>query len=296
MEGFSREDILTVIKESEKSDIGKKDLNSRALENKIVGELFFEPSTRTKLSFESAIKQLEGRVIGFSEAENSSIAKGETFEDTIRVIENYCDLIILRHPEKGKAEKTSEISSVPIINAGDGSNEHPTQALLDLYSIKRFQNKIDGLKVGLVGDLKYGRTIHSLVLGLRNFDVDLRLISPEELGLPERYKSKIDGKLSYQETRDFNIEDLDVIYMTRIQKERFTSPHEYNKFKGVYRLEKGDAEKMKDETCIMHPLPRIDEISKDLDSSKHAKYFEQARNAVPVRKAILKIILGDQNE
>jgi len=262
---------------------------------KTLGYLFFEPSTRTRLSFESAIALLGGTSIGIADATSSSIHKGETLGDTVKVISSYCDVLVLRHSLDGSSRFAAEISNKPVINAGSGTEEHPTQTIQDLYTIKKEKKKIDGLKIGITGDLKYGRTVYSLLYGLRNYDVDLHLISPESLRIRSDSTYDIKNELSYTESSNIDeyIEDLDVLYVTRIQKERFPDEEEYAKVKGSYVIGSDMVKKMKDDAIILHPLPRIDEISADVDNTKHAKYFEQVEYGKYTRAALLGLILNE---
>ncbi len=263
--------------------------------DKVVATLFFEPSTRTRLSFESAANKLGARVIGFSDASNSSVKKGESLKDTILTVSNYSDLIVMRHPREGSARYASEVSPVPIINAGDGSNQHPTQCLLDLYSILKTQGKLDGLNVAFVGDLKYGRTVHSLTMALCNFNTTFHLISPEELKLPSYVKQHVkDKNLTYHQYTDLleAIPHVDILYMTRVQRERFADPMEYEKVKNAYILKKSMLKDCKDNMKILHPLPRVNEIDTDVDDTPQAYYFQQAKNGVFVRQALIATILG----
>jgi len=262
---------------------------------KTLGYLFFEPSTRTRLSFESAIALLGGTSLGIADATSSSIHKGETLGDTIKVISSYCDVLVLRHSLDGSSRFAAEISNKPVINAGSGTEEHPTQTIQDLYTIKKEKKKIDGLKIGIAGDLKYGRTVYSLLYGLRNYDVDLHLISPESLRIRSDSTYDIKNELSYTESSNIDeyIEDLDVLYVTRIQKERFPDEEEYSKVKGSYVIGSDMVKKMKDDAIILHPLPRIDEISADVDNTKQAKYFEQAEYGKYTRAALLGLILNE---
>ena len=262
---------------------------------KTLGYLFFEPSTRTRLSFESAIALLGGTSIGIADATSSSIHKGETLGDTLKVISSYCDVLVLRHSLDGSSRFAAEISNKPVINAGSGTEEHPTQTIQDLYTIKKEKKKIDGLKIGITGDLKYGRTVYSLLYGLRNYDVDLHLISPESLRIRSDSTYDIKKELSYTESSNIDeyIEDLDVLYVTRIQKERFPDEEEYAKVKGSYVIGSDMVKKMKDDAIILHPLPRIDEISADVDNTKQAKYFEQAEYGKYTRAALLGLILNE---
>jgi len=262
---------------------------------KTLGYLFFEPSTRTRLSFESAIALLGGTSLGIADATSSSIHKGETLGDTVKVISGYCDVLVLRHSLDGSSRFAAEISNKPVINAGSGTEEHPTQTIQDLFTIKKEKKKIDGLKIGITGDLKYGRTVYSLLYGLRNYDVDVHLISPESLRIRSDSTYDIKKELSYTESSNIDeyIEDLDVLYVTRIQKERFPDEEEYAKVKGSYVIGSDMVKKMKDDAIILHPLPRIDEISADVDNTKQAKYFEQVEYGKYTRAALLGLILNE---
>jgi len=262
---------------------------------KTLGYLFFEPSTRTRLSFESAMALLGGTSVGIADATSSSIHKGETLGDTIKVISSYCDVLVLRHSLDGSSRFAAEISNKPVINAGSGTEEHPTQTIQDLFTIKKEKKKIDGLKIGITGDLKYGRTVYSLLYGLRNYDVDVHLISPESLRIRSDSTYDIKKELSYTESSNIDeyIEDLDVLYVTRIQKERFPDEEEYAKVKGSYVIGSDMVKKMKDDAIILHPLPRIDEISADVDNTKQAKYFEQVEYGKYTRAALLGLILNE---
>ncbi len=289
---FKREDIEAVLNVAECMEKLPKERKSSLLKGKIVASLFFEPSTRTRLSFETAIQNLGAGVIGFADAKVSSVKKGETLSDTIRVVSGYADIIVMRHYIEGAARLASEVSSKPIINAGDGANQHPTQTLLDLYTIKKAFGKIDGLTIGLLGDLKYGRTVHSLAQALSLFDkIKLAFISPEELKMPEHIKEHIKG-IKYEEFTELAavLPELDVLYVTRIQRERFADPAEYEKVRGKYIVNKESLKGAKECLKIMHPLPRVNELSPELDQTKYALYFEQARNGVPVREALLYLL------
>lgn len=261
------------------------------LPGRILATLFFEPSTRTRLSFESAMCRLGGRVIGFSEAANSSTAKGESFSDTIRTVEQYADIIAVRHPKEGTARLASEIAGVPILNAGDGANQHPTQTLLDLFTLRKFFGRVDGLKIALVGDLKYSRTIHSLCRALVQFDrVAMTLVSPDSLRLPGYLTKAAAGTTTtFRESASLPdaIRECDVVYMTRIQKERFPDIVEYEKVKDSYCLDAKMLEGVPAHVKVLHPLPRVNEISPDVDATPHAGYFEQARNGVIMRQALI---------
>jgi len=265
------------------------------MEGRVVATLFFEPSTRTRLSFESAVNRLSGRVIGFADTASSSVTKGETLYDTIKIVSNYCDLIVMRHPLEGSARFASELTDIPVINAGDGANQHPTQTLLDLYSIYKTQGTLENLTMFVVGDLKYGRTVHSLLMALSQFNPTFHFISPDELKMPDEYKLYLDGLgLEYHERKDLssNIKDADIIYMTRVQKERFSDPIEDEKTKNVYRLKNKMLAGTKPNMRVLHPLPRVTEIDQDVDINPKAYYFTQARNGVYVRQAIMTSILG----
>ena len=273
----------------------EKEPTQNLLEGKVVSTLFFEPSTRTRLSFESAISRLGGKIIGFTDAASSSVSKGETLNDTIRTVSNYCDLIVMRHPIEGSARYASEVASVPVINAGDGANQHPTQTMLDLYSIRKTQGKLEDLNIFLVGDLKYGRTVHSLLLAMARWNATFHFIAPEELKMPEEYKLYLKNLgLRYFEHTDFTdqVSDADIIYMTRVQKERFSDPIEYEKVKNVYVLKNSMLKKTRPTMRILHPLPRVNEIHPDVDHNPKAYYFEQALNGVYTRQAILTFLLG----
>ena len=273
----------------------EKDPIRKLLEGKVIATLFFEPSTRTRLSFESAINRLGGKIVGFSDAGVSSVSKGETLHDTIKMVSNYSDLIVMRHPIEGSARYASEISSVPVINAGDGANQHPTQTLLDLYSIRKTQGTLDNLNIFMVGDLKYGRTVHSLMMAMSRWNTTFNFISPEELKMPEEFKLYLENLgLKYYEHLDFTdiISRADIIYMTRVQKERFSDPIEYEKVKNVYVLKNAMLANTKPNMRILHPLPRVNEIHTDVDKNPKAYYFEQALNGVYTRQAILCSLLG----
>ena len=262
---------------------------------KTLSYLFYEPSTRTRLSFESAIASIGGNSLGISDISSSSTQKGESLADTVKIMSIYSDVVILRHPLDGSSRFASEVSSKPIINAGSGTEEHPTQAIQDLFTIKKEKKKIDGLKIGIVGDLKYGRTVYSLLAGLGNYDVDVHLISPKPLQIRSDSIYEIRKKLTFTESTDLEeyIEDLDVVYVTRIQKERFPDEEEYLKVKGSYVIGLDMQKKMKEDSIILHPLPRLDEISIDVDKTKNAKYFQQAENGMYTRAALLGLILNE---
>ena len=290
---YSKEQILSILDYAATFEANP---NQNLLNGKVAATLFFEPSTRTRLSFETAVNRLGGRVIGFSDASTSSFSKGETLNDTIRMVANYADIIIMRHFLEGAARYASEVSSVPIINAGDGSNQHPTQTMLDLYSILKTQGRLDNLKITVVGDLKYGRTVHSLLMAMSHFSPIFCFVAPEELKMPEEYKVFCDkNKIKYTEKTDFDAEDIneaDILYMTRVQKERFTDAMEYEKVKNVYTLHNRMLEHSKENLRILHPLPRVNEIDMDVDCNPKAYYFDQARNGLYVRQAIISNALG----
>ncbi|MCD6661637.1 MAG: aspartate carbamoyltransferase [Lentimicrobium sp.] len=289
---YTKEEYIRILDLAEEFE---KQPTQKILEDFVVATLFFEPSTRTRLSFESAASRLGAKVIGFSDASNSSVSKGESLKDTILTVSNYSDIIVMRHPREGSARFASEVSGVPIINAGDGGNQHPTQCLLDLYSIRKTQGKLDGLNVAFVGDLKYGRTVHSNVMAMCNFDTTFHLVSPIELKLPSYVKMHIkNSNLQYHQYTDLSevMKVADIIYMTRIQKERFSDPIEYEKVKNAYILTANMLEGCKENMRVLHPLPRVNEITEDVDSTPQAYYFQQALNGVYVRQALLATILG----
>ncbi|MCK4479330.1 MAG: aspartate carbamoyltransferase [Candidatus Lokiarchaeota archaeon] len=284
---FDREDIEYILKKGKEMI---KIKNSNLLQGKILATLFFEPSTRTRLSFESAMYRLGGSVIGFHSGDVSSIKKGESIADTIRTVENYCDCIVMRHSLEGAATLAAKFAKIPIINAGSGSGEHPTQALLDLLTISEEVGALDGLNIGLMGDLKYGRTIHSLSILLSNFDINIYFISPLELKMRNRDRDFLQQRhVKYKEITNYRkiLNILDVLYMTRIQKERFIDLEEYEKIKGFYIFQQEDLKGTKDNFRLLHPLPRITEISAGVDSSEKAIYFKQTYYGIPMRKALL---------
>ncbi|RKD90134.1 aspartate carbamoyltransferase [Mangrovibacterium diazotrophicum] len=285
---YSKEEYLRIM---ELAADFERNPNQRLLEGKVVASLFFEPSTRTRLSFETAINRLGGRIIGFSDSNSSSVTKGETLHDTIRMVSNYADLIVMRHPLEGSARYAAEVSSVPIINAGDGANQHPTQTLLDMYSIIKTQGRLDNINIFMVGDLKYGRTVHSLLMALSQFENPIfNFIAPEELQMPEEYKLYLREKgIRYFEHREFTdiISEADIVYMTRVQKERFSDPIEYEQVKNVYILRNSMLKNTKPNMRILHPLPRVNEIHTDVDKNEKAYYFDQALNGVFAREAII---------
>ena len=290
---FSREEIdyiFNIAKTMEPTAAKGSDV----LKGKILATLFFEPSTRTRLSFEAAMHKLGGSTIGFAEAEIASVKKGENLADTVRTVENYSDVIAIRHPLEGAARLAAEFSKAPIINGGSGAEEHPTQALLDLYTIKKEKEKIDGLKIALVGDLRYGRTVHSLAYAFSLYDIELYLISPESLKMRREVLRTIKEKISVTEKTGLEkiVSLVDVLYVTRIQKERFPDPAEYAKVKGSYKIDLKTLSEAKKDLIILHPLPRVDEIAAEVDNTSHARYFQQVWNGIVVRMALLALILG----
>ncbi len=295
IDDLSTDEIIKILDMAKKFE---KEPTQNLLNGKVVSTLFFEPSTRTRLSFESAVSRLGGKIIGFTDASSSSVTKGETLNDTIRTVNSYCDIIVMRHPIEGSARYASEVADVPVINAGDGANQHPTQTLLDLYSIRKTQGTLDNLSVAMVGDLKYGRTVHSLMMAMARWNTTFHFISPEELGMPPEYKLYLDNlDLTYYEHTDLNEVSgkADIIYMTRVQKERFSDPMEYEKVKNAYVLRRSMLGSCRENMRILHPLPRVNEIHYDVDSDPRAYYFEQALNGVYTRQGILCFLLGASN-
>ena len=293
IEDFSREEINYILSIARSMEPLAK-TGSDMLKGKILATLFYEPSTRTRLSFESAMLKLGGSNIGFAEVDSASVKKGENLADTMRTVENYADVIAMRHPLDGAAKLAAEFSKVPVINGGSGSEEHPTQALLDLYTVQKEKGTIDGLKIALVGDLRYGRTVHSLAYGLSLFDVELFLVSPESLRMRSEILRAIQDKIPVAETSSLEkaVSQVDVLYVTRIQKERFPDPAEYAKVKGVYRIDLKTLVDAKKDLIILHPLPRVDEIAAEVDGTPQARYFQQVWNGIVVRMALLALVLG----
>ena len=292
---FSRGEIEYILKIAAKIEKLPEKKKLKLLAGKVLGTLFFEPSTRTRLSFETAMQHLGGSVLGFSEAKTSSASKGESTADTVKMVEAYTDVVVIRHSLEGSARVGAEATTHPVINGGDGSNQHPTQTLLDLYTILKTQKKLTGLKVALVGDLKCGRTVHSLAIALSLFGCKLYFVSPKQLVMPSSICDILDErKIKYKtyERIDQVINEVDILYMTRIQKERFGDPLEYEKVKDVYVLKKSMLDKVKKNMKILHPLPRVNEIEVEVDSTPYAHYFQQGANGVPVRQALLAIVLG----
>ncbi|MBU2560269.1 aspartate carbamoyltransferase [archaeon] len=282
--------ILKVSEDMEKHGARK----NKYLDGKILATLFFEPSTRTRLSFETAMGRMGGSSIGFSESGTTSTSKGESLKDTIRTVESYADAIVIRHPQEGSARLAANVASVPVINAGDGSNQHPTQTLLDLYTIKRETGALKK-NIALIGDLKYGRTAHSLAYALSMFGAKMTFISPKGLEMPEEVitdLAKFNTKIEETNDLEGSIPGLDVLYVTRIQKERFPDPEEYEKVKGAYKITLKTLESAKKNSIILHPLPRVDEIAPEVDATKHARYFKQVHYGLPVRMALLGLVMG----
>ena len=290
---LSKDDLEKIYSKTNEIMEMKAEQRQEMARGKTLGYLFFEPSTRTTLSFQSAMALIGGTSFGIADATSSSIKKGESLADTVKIMSGYVDVIVLRHSLDGASKFAAEISTKPVINAGSGTTEHPTQAILDLYTIKKELGKIDGKNIGIVGDLKYGRTVYSLLYGLSNYDVNVHLISPESLKIRTDFTYNLKGNLSYTESEDLDeyIEDLDVLYVTRIQKERFPDEEEYLKVKGSYIIGQDVVNKMKKDAILLHPLLRLDEISTDVDFTKQARYFQQAEYGKFTRAAILSLLL-----
>jgi len=290
---LTREKILYMIKMAEQFE---RHPNRELLKGRVVATLFFEPSTRTRLSFETAANRLGARVIGFADPKVSSGTKGETLKDTILMVSNYADVIVMRHYVEGAAQYAAEVAPVPIVNAGDGAHQHPSQCMLDLYSIYKTQGTLDGLNIYMVGDLKYGRTVHSLLMAMRHFNPTFHFVAPPELRMPDEYKLYCrQHDIRYVEHTDFNeevIADADILYMTRVQKERFSDLMEYERVKNVYILKNDMLAQAKPNMRILHPLPRVNEISYDVDENPHAYYIQQAGNGLFAREAIFCDVLG----
>ena len=289
----SAEDIMRIL---DRATLFERNPNRDFLQGRVVATLFFEPSTRTRLSFETAVCRLGGKVIGFSDASTSSSSKGETLKDTIKIVSNYADAIVMRHYLEGAAQYATEVSPVPIINAGDGSNQHPSQTLLDLYSIRQTQGSLEQKTIVMVGDLKYGRTIHSLIEGMQPFSPRFIFVAPKELALPEEYRSYCrEHNIPFEEVTEFTSEviaEADILYMTRVQRERFSDPEEYERVKNVYILDRELLRLAKPNLKILHPLPRVQEIAQEVDDHPAAYYFRQALNGLYVRQSILSEVLG----
>ena len=291
IDDYSKEEILHILKVSSEFENNKI---QPLLRDKVITSLFFEPSTRTRLSFDTAINRLGARVIGFTDSSSSSTVKGESLKDTIKMVSYYSDLIVLRHPLEGSARYAAEQSDVPVINAGDGANQHPTQTLLDLYSIKQTQGTLENLTIFLIGDLKYGRTVHSLLMAMSHFNPTFYFVAPEEMRMPKEYRLFLDKKgiKYYEQTKMENLDKGDILYMTRVQKERFSDLIEYERVKNAYILRNQMLENTKETLRVLHPLPRVNEIHTDVDSNPKAYYFKQAENGVYVRMGIIAAILG----
>ncbi len=290
---FTRQEIDYILKTAANMEKTAKN-GSDMLHAKILATLFFEPSTRTRLSFETAINKLGGTAIGFAEPKVAAVKKGENLADTIRVVDNYADVLVLRHPLEGAARLAAEFSTVPVINAGSGAEEHPTQAMLDLYTILKEKETIDGLNITLVGDLRYGRTVHSLAYALSLYNVNLFLISPELLRMRREVTDAIKKRINVTDCTEVTdvLPQTDVLYVTRIQEERFPDPAEYAKVKGTYKIGLDTLKDAKKDLIIMHPLPRVDEIQNEVDNTPHARYFQQVWNGVVMRTALLALLLG----
>ena len=295
MNDMSKEEILEILEIAEKIEKTSEEEKLNFLKGKIIATLFFEPSTRTKMSFESAAFRLGAQVLQLPPLELSSVKKGESFSDTIKMVESYSDVIVVRHPNDGAARLASTTSQKPVLNAGDGSNQHPSQTLLDLYTIKDEKGTLNNLSIAFVGDLKYGRTVHSLVKALTHFNPTIYFVAPKILQMPSYLIDDLDkNNIKYEILEDFRdcLDKIDVFYMTRIQKERFPDIEDYEKVKGVYVINKKNIlGKCKEDMIILHPLPRVDEISTDLDDTKHALYFKQAKNGIPIRQAMMMKVL-----
>ena len=289
---FSKEEYIEVLDIAEEFE---KNPKQKILSDKVVATLFFEPSTRTRLSFESAANQLGARIIGFSDPGGTSVQKGESLHDTIVMVSSYSDLIVMRNPKEGSSRYASEVSTVPVINAGDGANQHPTQCMLDLYSIRKTQGTLENLNIAMVGDLKYGRTVHSLTQAMCNFGATFHFVSPQELKMPSSVKMSVkNAGLKYYQYTDLRdvITTADIIYMTRVQRERFPDPMEYERVKDSCILSADMLTGCKPNMRILHPLPRVNEITTDVDNTPYAYYFQQAQNGVYVRQALMAAILG----
>lgn len=297
MNDMTKEEILNILEIAKEIEKIPEEKKLKYLEGKIISTLFFEPSTRTKMSFESAAQRLGAQILQLPPVEQSSLKKGESFTDTIKMVESYSDVIVVRHPFDGAARLAANTSEKPVINAGDGSNQHPSQTLLDLYTILEEKGTLDNLEIAFVGDLKYGRTVHSLVKALTHFNSKIYFVAPGILQMPEYLLEDLEkNSIEYELLEDFRdcLDKIDVFYMTRIQKERFPDAEDYEKVKGIYVINRDNIiGKCKEDMIIMHPLPRVDEISTDLDSTRHALYFKQAKNGIPVRQAMIMTVLDE---
>ncbi|MHC4944695.1 MAG: aspartate carbamoyltransferase [Planctomycetota bacterium] len=294
MRDFTREDILKVLDVAERFEDYRGDM----LDGKVLASLFFEPSTRTRLSFDSAMKRLGGTVIGFADSKGTSAEKGESLVDTIKVVEGYCDAIVIRHPLEGAARLAADSTDLPVINGGDGSNQHPTQTFLDIYTVKKFKGRLEELTIAFLGDLQYGRTVHSLVETMIHFKPRIHLISPPSLSLPEYIIDELrESGVFFREAGDIlEVDDqIDIIYATRIQEERFPDPMEYEKVRNAYQLDMATLAGLKGDAAVMHPLPRCNEIDVNVDRYPGSLYFEQAHNGVIMRMALLALLLGDSD-
>jgi aspartate carbamoyltransferase len=300
MNDMSKEEILNILKIAEKIEDTSEEEKLKFLHGKIISTLFFEPSTRTKMSFESAALRLGAEILHFPPLELTSLKKGESFTDTIKMVESYSDVIVVRHPYDGAARLAANTSKKPVLNAGDGSNQHPSQTLLDLYTILKEKGTLNNISIAFVGDLKYGRTVHSLVKALTHFNPKIYFISPEILQMPQYLLDDLDkNNVKYEILKDFRdcLNKIDVFYMTRIQRERFPDIEDYEKVKGIYVINKENiVGKCKEDMIILHPLPRVDEIATDLDDTKYALYFKQAKNGIPVRQAMIMTVLDKVKE
>jgi len=292
IQDFSKQEILHVLEAAKEFE---KNREQDFLRGKVIACLFFEPSTRTRLSFEAAINRLGARVIGFPDNKNTSQSKGETLEDTIKIVSNYVDMIVMRHPMEGAAAVAASVSPVPVINAGDGANQHPTQTLLDMYTILQTQGRLDGLTINMVGDLRYGRTVHSLSQAMSDFDPKFIFTAPEELRMPRKYLEEFNAKgVPFVETASLeeHLNDCDILYMTRVQQERFPTREDYERVKDTYELTASMLSGVRPNMKVLHPLPRITEIAADVDDTPYAYYFQQAGNGMYVRMAVISYLLG----
>ena len=290
---YSKDDILRVLSAAKEFE---KNPNQQILQGKVVATLFFEPSTRTRLSFETAANRLGARVIGFSDAATSSTSKGETLKDTIKMVSIYADVIVMRHHIEGAARYASEVTDVPVINAGDGANQHPTQTMLDLFTIQQTQGRLNDINITMVGDLKYGRTVHSLIMAMSHFSPTFNFVAPNELAMPEKYKLFCkENKIPFQDLKELSqdvIGNTDILYMTRVQKERFSDLMEYERVKNVYTLCASMLGNTRPNMKVLHPLPRVGEIANDVDDTPQAYYFQQAKNGMYARQAVICDALG----